>query len=137
MPSLKLYTRLNSQNRIKLTLLMNSDTVICIWILVFPIGIIEDSTPRSWIFWLHFSFLQDYWPPTTLNPLVHTLWGEMYRCEIRGFWAPQNAKKENQLKHKNQVRNILFIDSYVFEDEGLYLSLRVEHIKDKCLHLLQ
>jgi len=50
------------------------------------------------------------------------------------FSGPQNAKKENQLKHKNQVRNKLFIDSKFFEYEGLYLSLRGEHIKDKRLH---
>jgi len=50
------------------------------------------------------------------------------------FSAPQNEKKENLLKHKNQVRSTLFIDSYVFEHEGLYLSLRGEHIKDKRLH---
>jgi len=34
--------------------------------------------------------------------------GEMWKtC----FSAPQNARKENKLKHKNQVRNSLFIDS--------------------------
>jgi len=47
------------------------------------------------------------------------------------FSASKNAKIESQLKHKNQVRNRLFIDSYVFEYEGLYLSLGCEHIKDK------
>ena len=50
------------------------------------------------------------------------------------FSAPQNAKKENQLKRKNQERNRLFIDSYVLDYEGLYLSLRGDHIKDKRLH---
>ena len=35
------------------------------------------------------------------------------------FSAPQNAKKENQLKHKNQVRDRLYIDSQVLEYEGL------------------
>jgi len=50
------------------------------------------------------------------------------------FSASQNAKKENQLKHKNKVRNRVFIDSYVFEYEELYLSLWGEYIKDKRLH---
>ena len=50
------------------------------------------------------------------------------------FSAPQNAKKKKQLKHKNQVRNRLLIDSYVFEYEGLFLSLRGDHIKEKRLH---
>jgi len=46
------------------------------------------------------------------------------------FSATQNAKNESQPKHKNQVRNRLFIDSKIFEYEGLYWSLRGEHIKD-------
>jgi len=53
------------------------------------------------------------------------------------FSDPQISKKENQLKHKNQVRNRLFIDSKVFEYEGLYLSLDAENIKDKRLHYFQ
>ena len=43
-------TRLNSQNRNETSLLMNCDTLICIWILAFPIGVIQVSTPRKWIF---------------------------------------------------------------------------------------
>ena len=66
LPSFQLVTRLNSQNRNETSLLMNSDTLICIWILAFPIGIIQVSTPRKWSFLLYFSSLHDYWPPTTL-----------------------------------------------------------------------
>ena len=44
--SFQLVTRLNSQNRNETSLLMNSDTLICIWILAFPIGIIQVSTLR-------------------------------------------------------------------------------------------
>ena len=51
LPSLQLVTRLNSQNRNEKRLLMNTDTLICIWILLFPIGIIRDSTPRKWSFY--------------------------------------------------------------------------------------
>jgi len=50
------------------------------------------------------------------------------------FSASQNAKNESQLKNKNQVRKRLFIDSLVFEYDGLYLSLRGEHIKEILLH---
>jgi hypothetical protein len=114
---------------------MNSVTLICTWILVLPIGIIEDSTLRKWSFWLYFSSLQDYWPSSTWN------FFSKYLVERNGalwntwFSAPQNAKKENQLKHKNQVRNRFFIDSEVFEYEELYLSLRGEHIKDNvCIN---
>ena len=49
LPSFQLVTRLNSQNRNVTSLLMNSDTLICIWILEFPIGIIQVSAPRKWI----------------------------------------------------------------------------------------
>jgi len=46
-------------------------------------------------------------------------------------------RKKNQLKQKIQVRNRHFIDSYVFEYEGLYLSLRGDQIKDKRLYYFQ
>jgi len=57
----------------------------------------------------------------------------MERCEKRALQLLKMRKK-NQLKHKTQVRKRLFIDSKVFEYEGLYLSLRGEHIKDKPLY---
>ena len=46
----------------KLVLLMNSDTLICIRILVFPIGIIEVSTQRQCSYLFHFI-------PYTINDL--------------------------------------------------------------------
>ena len=45
--SFQLVTRLNSQNRNETSLFMISDTLICIRILAFPIGIIQVSTPRK------------------------------------------------------------------------------------------
>ena len=48
--SFQLVTLLNSQNRIETSLLMKSDSLFCIWILAFPIGIIQVSTPRKWFF---------------------------------------------------------------------------------------
>jgi hypothetical protein len=43
-----LVTRLNSQKRNETNLLMNSDTLICIcMLLAIPIGIIQVSTPRK------------------------------------------------------------------------------------------
>ena len=106
----QLVTGLNSENRNETCLLMNSDTLICIWILEFPIGIIQVSHPRKWIFLFYFSSLHDYWPPTTLNSLVHNSLGVMEWCEKR-FSSSQNAKNESQLKHKIQVRNSSFNDS--------------------------
>jgi len=85
LPSFQLVTRLNSQNRNETISLMNCDTLICIWILAFPIGIIQVSTPRKWSFLLNFSSLHDYWPPTTLISLVHNSLGEMEWCEKRAF----------------------------------------------------
>ena len=65
LPTFQLVKRLNSQNRNETSLLMKSDTLIFIWILAFPIGIIQVSTPRKWSFLLYFSSLHDYW----LQPL--------------------------------------------------------------------
>ena len=77
LPSFQLVTQLNSQKRNETSFLMNSDTLIFIWILAFPIGIIQVSTPRKWSFLLYFSSFHDYWPPTTLISLVHNSLGEM------------------------------------------------------------
>ena len=85
LPSFQLVPRLNSQNRNETSLLMNSDTSNCIWILVFPIGIIQVSTPRNWSVLLYFSSLYDYSPPSTLISLVQYSLGEMERCEKRAF----------------------------------------------------
>ena len=57
LPSIQLVTGLNSQNRNETSLLMNSDTLICIWILAFPNCIIQVSTTRKWSFFTLFQFL--------------------------------------------------------------------------------
>ena len=106
--SFQLVTRLNSQNRNETSLLLNSDTLNFIWILAFPIGIILVSTPQKWSFLLYFSSLHDYWPPTTLISLVHISLGEMEWCEKRAFQLLR-MQKMSQLKHKDQVRNRLFL----------------------------
>ena len=51
LPSFQHVTRLNSQNRNETSLLLNFYTLICIWILAFPIWIIQVSTPRKWSFY--------------------------------------------------------------------------------------
>ena len=81
LPTYQLVTRLNSQNRNETSLLMISDTLICIWILEIPVGIIQVSTPRKWIFLIYVSSLHNYWPPTTLISLEHNALGEMDWCE--------------------------------------------------------
>ena len=73
---------------------MNSDTLFCIWILVFPISRIEFSTPRIWSFLLYFSSLQDFWLPSKWNSLVHNTRGEIERCEKRAFQLPKMRKKK-------------------------------------------
>ena len=64
-PSFQLVTRLNSLNKNETILLMNSGTLICLWILAFPIGIIQVSTPRKW----SFSFISVPYTITDLQPL--------------------------------------------------------------------
>ena len=66
LPSFQLLTQLNSQNRNETSLLLNSDTIICIGILGFPIGIIQVSTTRKWIF---FYFISVPFTITDLQPL--------------------------------------------------------------------
>ena len=56
LPSFQLVITLNSQNRNEKILLMNSDTLICIWILVFPNGIYEIRLHENEVFTL-FQFL--------------------------------------------------------------------------------
>ena len=51
--SFQIVIRLISQNRNETILLMNSDILICIWILAFPIGIIQVSAPRKWNFYVN------------------------------------------------------------------------------------
>jgi len=65
LPSFQFVTRLNYQNRNETSLLMNSDTLIFIWISVFPIGIIQISTTRKWIFY----FISVPYTSTELQPL--------------------------------------------------------------------
>jgi len=83
--SFHLATRFNSQNANETEILMNSVTLICLWIFLIPIGIIEFSTSRKYCFWRYFSSLLDYWPSSTWNSLVHTSWGEMERREKRAL----------------------------------------------------
>jgi len=49
--------------------------------------------PTKMKFLTSFSSLHDYWPLSTWNPLVHTSWGEMERCEERGFQLLKKRKK--------------------------------------------
>ena len=65
LPPFQLVTRLNTLNGKETSLLMNSDTWICIWILAIPIGIIQVSTPRKWIFY----FISFPYTITDLQPL--------------------------------------------------------------------
>ena len=65
LPSFQLVTRLNSQNRNETSLLMNTDTLICIWILVILIGINQVSTTRKWSFY----FISIPYTITDLQPL--------------------------------------------------------------------
>jgi hypothetical protein len=73
---------------------MNFDTLICLWILVIPIGIIGVLTSRKICFWIYFSSLHDYWSPITWNSLVYTTWGEMERCKKRALKLLKKRKKK-------------------------------------------
>jgi hypothetical protein len=93
LPSFQFATSLNSQNTNETESINELCTLFCLWILVFPIGIIEVSTSRKCCFWLYFSSLHDYWTRSTWNPLVHTSWSKMERCEKREFQLLKIRKK--------------------------------------------
>jgi len=122
LPSFQLVTRLNSQNRNESSLLMNSDKLICIWILAFRIGIIQVSTSRKLIFLLYFSSLHHYWPPTTLISLVHNSLGEMEWCEKRAF----------QLLKMRKMKVSLNINTKCVTD--FLLTVRSSSMKDYTCH---
>ena len=94
LPSFQLATRLNSQNTNETEFINELWHINFQWILVFPIGIIEASTPQMWSFWLYFSPLHDYWTPTPCKSLVNTSWVEMGRCDKRAFQLLKMRKKE-------------------------------------------
>ena len=99
--SFQIVTRFNSQNRNETSLLMNFDTLICKWILAFPIGIIQISTPQKWIFLLYFSSLHDYWLITNLISLVHNTC-KMEWCEKRAFQLLKMRKKKGSYNIKTK-----------------------------------
>ena len=94
LPSFLLVTRINSQNRSETEVINELLHINFIWILVFPIGIIEFSTTRIWSFLLYFSSLHDFWPPSTRNSLVHNSRCEMEQCEYRAFQLLEMRKKK-------------------------------------------
>ena len=83
--SFQFVTRLNSQNRNEKIFLMNSDTLICIWILPFYNWHNSSFDSTKMKFLLYFSSFHDYWLPTSLISLVHKSLGEMEWCEKRFF----------------------------------------------------
>ena len=85
LPSFQLATQLNSQNANETEFINEIWFTIFLWLLVFPIGIIEISTSRKYFCWHYFSSLHDYCPPSTWNSLVHTSWVEKKRCDERAF----------------------------------------------------
>ena len=121
LPSFQLVTRLHSQNRNETSLLIKSDTLICIWILAFPIGIIQFPTPRKWSFLLYFRSFHDYWNPNTLNSLVHYSLGEMEWCEERAFQLLKMRKMSQPKQNTKCVTDIL-------------LTVRSSSMKDYTCH---
>ena len=78
---------------------MKSDTLICIWILLSPIGIIEVTTPRKWISLFFMSSLHNYWPPSTWKLLVHNP-----SCEVE--WCEKHVIKLLKLRKKKISWNL-------------------------------
>ena len=84
LPSFQLFTRLNSQNR-------KETSFNELWHINLYMNISISNWHNSSFeytkmnFLLYFSSLHDYWPPTTLIPLVHNSLGEKVWCDKRTF----------------------------------------------------
>jgi len=111
LPSFQLVTRLNSQNR------NETEFFIVLWLIILYMnsGISNwynwsfDTTNMT--FFTYFQFLTRFLTSKYLKPFSTYLVGRNGAIWKTSFSAPQYVKKENQLKHKNQVHNRLFIDS--------------------------
>jgi hypothetical protein len=88
---------------------MNSGTLNCLWMLVFPIGTIEISTSRKCWFWLYFSYLHDCWPPSTWNSLVHTSWSKWNDVK-NVFFRSSKCEKNSWNKKPKCVKDFLLSD---------------------------
>jgi len=80
------------------------------WILLFPIGVLEVSTWKNEVFDI-ISVLNKFTNQQARETLYYIPRGGNTEMWKTCFPAPQNTKKEHQLKHKNHVRNGRFIDS--------------------------
>ena len=90
--SFHLATRLNSEK-------INETDINEIWhINIFMnIGISDGHNkfePHVNVVFDFFRSLQDFWPPSTWNSLVHISCGEMERCETRAFQLFKMRKKK-------------------------------------------
>ena len=110
LPSFQLVTRLNSQNRNETEFINLLWLIILYMNIVFPIGIIEVSTHEYEVFTL-FQSLTRFLTSKYLKLFSTYLVGQSGAMWQTCFSALQNAKKENQLKPKNQVHNRHFMDS--------------------------
>ena len=62
--------------------------------------------PTKWGFWLYFFSIQDYWPPSTWNSLVHT----SYRIPTH-IWRDTNAGKRADIARTQVQRRYFKVDS--------------------------
>ena len=125
LPSFQLVTRLNSQNRNETILLTNSDTLIFIWMLAFPIGIIQVSTPRKWSFFTLLQFLTRLLTSNHSNFEYKTRLVEMEWCEERAF----------QLLKMRKVKVIWIIKTKCVTD--FLLTVRSSSMKDYTCHYVE
>ena len=118
LPSFHFATRFNSHNANETEILMNSNTLIFLWMLVIRIGILEFSTSCKYFFWLHFSSLLYYWSLSTWNPLIHTSCCEMERCEELAFQLlkMRNKKICCKIKSKCVTDFLLTVSSSCMKD---------------------
>jgi hypothetical protein len=115
-PSFPFATRLNSQNRIETEFINEHWHLFFTWILVYPFGIIEDSSPRNEVFHL---FQIVIW----LRSFKYLKLFSTYLVGRKGamgktcFSAPQNGKMKISLNIKTKsVTEFLTVRSLSMKD---------------------
>ena len=94
LPSFQLVTRLNSQNRNENVFINELCHINLFMNIIISNWHNWSFDPTKIEFFNLFHSLQDYWPPNTWNPLVHTSWGNCRNVKNVLFSSPKWERKK-------------------------------------------
>ena len=131
LPSFQLVTRINSQNRNETDYINVFWLLFCIWILVFPLVIIEFGPHEHEVFYF-FQFLTRFLNSKNLKIFSTYLVGKMERCEKRPFLLLKMRKKISwNIKTKCITDFILAIRSSRMKDCTCHCEVRTQQLNVK------